>query len=49
MNGLQERLDPYFPIPMPENAQDAHTLLGILIVTWALGLLLLWVDRKKKK
>jgi hypothetical protein len=50
MNGRQEHVDPYPPIPMPGNAQDAHTLLAILIVTWTLGLiLLLWIDRKKKK
>jgi hypothetical protein len=49
MNGQQERADPYPPVPMPRNAQEAHTLLGILIVTWVLGLiLLLWMDRKRK-
>jgi hypothetical protein len=35
---------------MPRNAQEAHAILAIVIVTWVLGFaLLLWIDRKKKK
>jgi hypothetical protein len=53
MNDRQELVNPYppfQPIPMPRNAKDAHTLLAIVIVTWALGfVLLLWIDRRKKK
>jgi len=53
MNDRQEHVNPdppFQPIPMPRNARDAHTLLAIVIVTWVLGfVLLLWIDRKKKK
>jgi uncharacterized membrane protein len=53
MNVQQELVNPdppFQPVPMPRNAQEAHTLLAIVIVTWVLGFaLLLWIDRKKKK
>jgi uncharacterized membrane protein len=53
MNDRQELVNPYSPfqpVPMPRNAQEAHTLLAIVIVIWVLGFaLLLWIDRKKKK
>jgi hypothetical protein len=52
MNDRQELVNPYppfQPVPMPQNAKEAHTLLAIVIVTWALGfVLLLWIDRKRK-
>jgi hypothetical protein len=53
MNAWQEHINPYPPFqpaPMPQNAKDAHALLAIVIVTWVLGfVLLLWIDRRKKK
>jgi hypothetical protein len=53
MNDWQEHVypDPPFPpVPMPANAKEAHTLLAIVMVTWVLGfVLLLWIDRKKKR
>jgi uncharacterized membrane protein len=53
MQDTQELVNPdplFQPVPMPQNAQEAHTLFAIVMVTWVLGLvLLLWMDRKKKK
>jgi hypothetical protein len=53
MNDRQELVNPgppFQPVPMPQNAQEAHTLLALVIVIWVLGLaLLLWIDWKKKK
>jgi hypothetical protein len=53
MNDWQEHVNPYPPFPsapMPQNEKDAHALLAIVIVTWVLGfILLLWIDRRKKK
>jgi hypothetical protein len=53
MNDRQELVNPdspFQPAPMPRNEQEAHTILAIVIVIWALGFgLLLWIDRRKKK
>ena len=52
MNDLQEHVSPYPPfesVPMPANAKEAHFLLGLVIVTWMVGFLLLLRMGKNNK
>jgi len=52
MNALQEHVSPYPPfesVPMPANAKEAHFLLGLVIVTWMVGFLLLLRMGKNNK
>jgi hypothetical protein len=52
MNALQEHVSPYPPFqsaPMPANARQGHFLLGLVIVTWMVGfVLVLRMGRKNK-
>jgi hypothetical protein len=43
MNAMQEHVSPYPPFqsaPMPANAQEAHFILVIAMITWIVGLVL---------
>ena len=52
MNDLQEHASPYPPfesVPMPANAREAHFILMLVIIIWAVGfVLILWMDRQSK-
>ena len=44
MNDLQEHVSPYPPfesVPMPANARDAHFILMLVIIIWAVGFVLI--------
>jgi hypothetical protein len=52
MNDLQEHVSPYPPFqpaPMPANATEAHFLVGLVIVTWMVGFVLVLRMGKKNK
>jgi len=52
MNALQEHVSPYPPFesaPMPANAKEAHFILMLVIIIWAVGfVLVLRMDRQSK-
>jgi hypothetical protein len=52
MNDLQEHVSPYPPfesVPMPANAREAHFILMLVIIIWAVGfVLVLRMDRQSK-
>jgi hypothetical protein len=52
MNALQEHVSPYPPFesaPMPANAKEAHFILMLVIIIWAVGfVLVLRMDRQGK-
>jgi hypothetical protein len=52
MNALQEHVSPYPPFqpaPMPANATETHFLVGLVIVTWMVGFVLVLRMGKRNK
>ena len=52
MNDLQEHASPYPPfesMPMPANAREAHFILMLVIIIWAVGFALILRMGKQSK
>ena len=52
MNDLQEHVSPYPPfesVPMPANAREAHFILMLVIIIWAVGFVLVLRTGKQGK
>jgi len=52
MNALQEHASPYPPfesMPMPANAREAHFILMLVIIIWAVGFALVLRMGKQSK
>jgi hypothetical protein len=52
MNATQEHVSPYppfEPVPMPQNARDAHLILIIMAIIWMVGLVFLLRPDKNNK